>query len=278
MQLNKAERWKLWHVPLKQAFAAKPSGYVVTNNYPQQQFKIKTAHLTYNVLNRDAANFKISVLQNYITSQCSVYLSVLPGTNFTKVVSETKAPLIKTLFAPGNKDDIGKMISKDLKEFIETPELYYGFSIQVRGVVDSNIAVLKKTVAVDEKFTTLAGMLNKLNQYANTNKLTVLQPPMLQFQPLSNDSLTIVMMLAVNKQGPSENNINCSKMPVNGRMLVGRFRGKFADRTQLNAAMEKYIFDKNLESIVNSYEKYYSNPLPQNELSTVDMEIYYPII
>jgi effector-binding domain-containing protein len=86
------------------------------------------------------------------------------------------------------------------------------------------------------------------------------------------------MMLAVDKLGPDKEGIRCSKMPVNGRMLVGRFKGKFSDRTQLNAALERYILDKKLESIVTSYEKYYSSPLPVNELSEVEIEIYYPIL
>jgi effector-binding domain-containing protein len=67
-------------------------------------------------------------------------------------------------------------------------------------------------------------------------------------------------------------------MPARGRMLVGRFKGKFIDRTQLNGALDKYIVDKNLESIVSSYEKYFSYPLPEHDSSEVDLEIYYPIL
>jgi effector-binding domain-containing protein len=274
MQLNKAERWKLWHIPLKQAFEARPSGYEVINNYSQHSFSIRTGQLSYNVANSNAGDFDIKVSKKNKTSHCRLRLSVLPEASFTMVTSETETPLIYTLFPLGKPDEIGE----NLKEFMETPGLYYGFPIQVTGVVDSNVAVLKKTVAVNEKFTALPRLLEDLKHYANANKLTIMQPPMLQFQQLGKDSLDIVMMLTVNKPGPNKSNISCSKMPVRGRMLIGRFKGKFIDRTQLNSAMEKYILDKNLESIVSSYEKYYSYPLPEHEISEVDVEIYYPIL
>ena len=274
MQLTKAETWKLWHIPLKQAFEAKPSGYVVTNNYPRHSFSITTAQLSYNVANPNAGDFDIRISKRNKTSHYHLRLSVLPEASVTLVTTETETPLINTFFARGKPDKIGE----NLKEYMETPALYYGFPIRVTGVVDSNVAVLKKTVAVNNKFTALPRLLQELKHYAIANKLTVMQPPMLQFQQLRNDSLDIVMMLTVNKPGPDKENISCAKMPARGRMLIGRFRGKFADRTRLNSALEKYILDKNLEMIVSSYEKYYSHPLPEHEMSEVAMEIYYPIL
>lgn len=278
MQLNNAEKWKLWHMPLKKAFEAKPSDYEVKNNYNQHIFFINTPQLSYTITNPDAGNFEIKVVEENKASYCKLQLSIIPETPFTKVVSETKSALIKSLFSTSRQDEIAEKICKDLNVFMETPGLYYGFPIQLKGVVDTNVAVLKKIVAVKEKFKVLPTLLEDLKQYANTNKLTVMQPPMLQFHHHGKDSLNIVMMLALNKPGPIINNIICAKMPSGGRMLVGKFSGKFADRTRLYAAMEKYILDKNLESIVNSYEKYHSYPLPKNEHSEVDLEIYYPII
>jgi len=278
MQLKGAERWKLWHTPLKQAFEAKPSSYLVTNNYNQYSFSMKTPQLSYTVINPDAGTFEIKVVEKNKPSYFRLRLSVIPETPFTKVIAETKTAFIKTLFPVNSQDEIQKKICENLKVFMETPRLYYGFPIHMKGVVDSNVAVLKKTVSGKEKFSILPHLLKDLIKYASTHKLTVMQPPMLQFHHLGKDSLNIVVMLATDKPGPNEKNINCGKMPAGGRMLVGQFRGKFADRTRLNTAMEKYILDKNLVSIVNSYEKYHSYPLPEEELSEVDLEIYYPIL
>lgn len=278
IQLNKAERWKLWHKPLKQAYKAKPSGYVVINNYRQHRFAITTAQFSYHIANPNAGEFEIEVLTKNRKSCCRISLSVLPASSFTKVLMETETRLFNTFFPVGKKGEICQQLHEELKEFMETPSLYYGFPIQSKGVVDTNVAVLKNTVASNEKFAALPGLLKDLNHYASTNKLTVLQPPMLQFQQIGEDSLQVVMMLAINKTGPIHKRIICRKMPANGRMLVGRFKGKFKDRTQLNAALEKYILDNNLETLVNSYEKYYSYPLPTGEVSEVDLEIYYPIL
>jgi hypothetical protein len=277
LQLNNAEKWKLWHIPLTQAFRAEPSGYVVQNQDSENRFTITTPQLSYSIANPIAGNFEIEVLHKKKRWNCQLSLSVLPQTNFTKLEAETKTRLINAIFSSDN-EEIGKKIGKHLKEFMETPGLYYGFPIQIKPVVDSNVAVLKKTVSSDEKFTSLPRLLKHLEQYVSKHKLQVLQPPMLQFQQPGKDSLAIVMMLALNKPGPDENGIKCSKMPANGRMLVGRFSGKFVDRTQLAAAMDKFIFDKNLENLATNYEKYYSRPLPVNEASEVDMEMYYPIL
>jgi effector-binding domain-containing protein len=273
-QLDKAEKWKLWHMPLKQAYKARPSDYVVTNDYAWHSFSIKTAELSYNVSNPSAGDFDIKISNKNNTSQCRLRLSVLSETSSTLVTTEIKTPLINVLFNPGKQDQI----VENLKGFMETPALYYSFPIRVAGVVDTNVAVLKKTVTLNNKFSVLPRLLQDLKNYANANDLTVMQPPMLQFQQQRKDSLDIVMMLSVNKPGPDKSNIKCAKMPVRGRMLIGRFRGKFADRMQLNSALEKYIFDKNLEIVVSSYEKYYSFPLPTHEMSDVDLEIYYPIL
>jgi hypothetical protein len=273
--LNQAEKWKLWHIPLKQAFGAEPSGYEVINS--QHKFSITTPQLSYSIANPIAGNFEIEVLGENKRSNCRLSLSVLPQTNFTKLEAETETRLINAIFSSDN-GEIGKKIGSHLKEFMETPGLYYGFPIQIKSVVDSNVAVSKMTVSSDEKFTSLPRLLKRLEQYASKHKLQVLQPPMLQFQQSGKDSLTIVMMLTLNKPGPDENGIKCSKMPANGRMLVGRFSGKFIDRMQLAAAMDKFIFDKNLENLATNYEKYYSRPLPLNEESEVDLEMYYPIL
>ena len=251
---------------------------MVTNDYSQHIFSIKTPQLSYTITNPDAGTFKIRVLEKGKPLYCRLRLSIIPGTTSTAVVSDTKTTMINTLFANDRQHEIANEICKNLKEFMETPGLYYGFPIHVRGVIDSNVAVLKKTVAVNEKFSILPRLLEDLKRYASTNKLTVMQPPMLQFDQFGKDSLNIVMMLAVNKPGPNENSIRCGKMPARGRMLVGRFEGKFIDRTQLNGALDKYIVDKNLESIVSSYEKYFSYPLPEHDSSEVDLEIYYPIL
>lgn len=278
MQLNKAERWKLWHTPLKQAFEATPKSYYVSNNYNQHIFYINTPQLSYTIANPTAGNFEIKIVEKNKASPSRLQLYVIPVTTFTKVVTKTKTAFINTLLPTSRQDGMANKIGEDLKVFMETPALYYGFPIQLSGVVDTNIAVLKKTVAVQEKFSVLPTLLQELKQYASTNKLTVMQPPMLQFHQAGKDSLNIVMMLAIDKQGPNGNNIICATMPAGGRMLVGKFSGKFADRTKLNAALEQFILDKNLENIVNSYEKYYSYPLPEHELAEINIEIYYPII
>jgi hypothetical protein len=76
LQLNNAEKWKLWHIPLQQQFRAEPSGYVVQNQDSKHRFTITTPQLSYSIANPIAGNFEIEVLHKKKRSIAgSVFLS-----------------------------------------------------------------------------------------------------------------------------------------------------------------------------------------------------------
>ena len=161
---------------------------------------------------------------------------------------------------------------------MENDSLYYGYPIEIRNVADTNVVVLNRQVATKEKFTVLDTMFKKLNAYVLLYQLTIMGAPMMQYNELPSDSVSVLTMLAVNKQAKNNNKIRSVRMPINGRMLVGYYEGKYKDRIKLKTAMQQYILDKNITNIVNTYEKLLNGKLPKNDETLVKMEIYFPIL
>lgn len=278
MQLNNADNWKKWHPDIKTAFEKDSTRCSTTRDYKNHFFKISTPLLTFSVESPSSIHFKIKSVEKNKSLHYDIFLSATPDINLTEVFIENHISLFDWMFSYGKHQTNKTNFMDYLKEFMENDSLYYGFPIEIRKVADSNVASLNKHVAIREKFTVLDTVFKELKEYVIYNQLTIMGAPMLQFTELLNDSISVLGMLSVNKQANNKNKIRCMKMPVNGRMLVGYYKGKFKDRIKLYSAMQQYLLDKNIVSIVSSYENYQNGKLPQNEDSVVEIELYFPIL
>ena len=278
MQLNNPAKWMNWQPEIKTAFEKDSAQCSIIRDYKNHSFKISTPLLSYSVKSLSSIHFEIIAVKKNKSLKYNLFLYTTPNINLTEVFIETHISLLDWLFSYG-KHQTNKINFIDyLKSFMENDSLYYGFPIEIRKVADTNVASLNKYVAIGEKFTVLDTVFKELNEYVIYNQLTIMGAPMLQFTELLNDSISVLGMLSVNKQANNKNKIHCMKMPVNGRMLVGYYKGKFKDRIKLYSSMQQYLLDKNIISIVNSYENYPNGKLPQNEDSVVEIELYFPIL
>jgi len=277
-QINNAANWKKWNNSLKKDLLLDSSKYTVTNDYSLHTFSIATPQQSFMVKSPTGNRFEITNKRNGRKFHYDVLLATDKKSNSTNLVIEEKLSLFASIFSLNKNEKPDTNIFNYLKKFMETDSLYYGFPIEIRKVVDSNVVVLNRHIIAEEKFVVPSDMLKELKAYTTANELTITEPLMLQYSNLPPDSLNVLTMLSVNKPMGKKSNIRFMKMPVNGRMLVGYFKGKFKDRIQLQIAMQQYILDKNIYSIVGSYEKYVNNNLPENEDSIVEIEMYFPIL
>ncbi|MEO6358725.1 MAG: hypothetical protein ABIO56_18960 [Ferruginibacter sp.] len=277
-QLIHAEKWKKWNIDLKSEAEKNNNKCTILNDFKQHSFTISTPHQSISVISPSGTRFEVSEKRNGASNNYIVSLSADIDNKKTIVTTEKKNSLFTKLFWAGKNKLPDDNILYPLKKFMETDSLYYGFAIEIKKVVDSIVIVLNRQIPLDQKFLVTPSMLKTLHDYTAVKKISINQPLILQYIGLPNDSISVLTMLSVNKKVPDKDKIRCMKMPVKGRMLVGYFKGKFKDRIQLQVAMQQYILDNNLNSIVGSYEKYLNNKLPESENDAIEIEMYYPIL
>lgn len=278
-QLNNAANWKKWNAGLKVAFKNDSANCVVITDYQQHRFTIKTANQSIEVKSHSSSNFEVTIGKGGNSGLYKVSLTAGKDVKSATVFTEKKTSLFSSIFLPAHSKTVTENFIHSLKVFMETDSLFYGFNISVEPVIDTNVVIYKKQVSNAVKFSVLPQLYKNLQNYIAFNNLKILQPPMMLFTYLPNDSVSVVAMLAVNKPAAAKNDsIRCLQMPVKGRMLVGKFKGKYKDRIQLQTAMQQYCLDKNIISIVSSYDKFTNNRVPENEETIVEMEIHFPIM
>ncbi|HWB24121.1 MAG TPA: hypothetical protein VG738_01520 [Chitinophagaceae bacterium] len=201
--------------------------------------------------------------------------TLLDDSTIILIVRQKKLLQALLPFLSNDRDEVTAVDS--LKSFMETPAKFYGFDIERRNVVDTNVAMTTRTVNPANRFTAIDDMQKKLETYITVNHLAVMQPPIVHYQPLSKDSLEIMMAIPVNRTAAPQNSIVSKRMP-DGFMLVGYYKGNFEGRKALYKAMDRFVRDRGLHIIAINYEKYIDNTLPKNDSSAVELEVYYPIL
>lgn len=277
-QLSNAAKWKKWNPDLKIAAEKDSANYKAYQDYQNHSFTIITAQQTVQAKSFSGIHFEINIKKNGTASLYDIKLAAEKDVRSAVVITEEKTSLLSSIFLPTKNNTSQENIFKYLKAFMETDSLYYGFNISIQPVADTNVLSYKKHVPAVEKYAVLPQMYKVLEDFVTANNLKVMQPPILMLSPMPSDSVNVVAMLAVNKIVAKKNQVQSMKMPLNGRMLVGIFHGKYKDRTQLEVAMQQYCMDKNITSIVSSYEKFTNNKIPANDDAFVELEIHFPIL
>jgi effector-binding domain-containing protein len=195
------------------------------------------------------------------------------------IVTEKRSLLLSLLsFTPNS---IAVADADSLKTFIETPSAYYGFPLEITGIVDTLVVAITKRVPTANRATELNNMYSMLYKAIQVNHLTVTKPIIAHYHPAGKDSVDITSAIPVASKalkGSMQNNISFMEMPPKGRMVVGYFKGKYADRTKLYNAMDRYITDKSLKKIAAAYEEYLNNQVPENDSTLVEIKICSPVL
>jgi effector-binding domain-containing protein len=279
-QLRTPAKWANWETGIKEQCDLDSGRCVFVARYAEHKFSVVTPNKAVYITEKSPTIFDLEIKQN-VFSSAHARVSVWPhqaSPDSTILYSVYRVSLFKwfRFYIRNIENQLDPVY--DLEKFIETPILYYGYPIEIRQVVDTIVLTNKKKVHKSKMFEALPVLFNQLNIVLNKNDLTVLQPPMIAFDTPDKDSTMVSTIYSVNKVlAFSKHDFNTFRMPKNGRMLVGRFKGKFSNRSALYQSMERYVADKNLSRLVSSYEKYTNGILPESNHSEIEIELYIPI-
>lgn len=275
-QINYANNWKNWYMPFKKSFNTESTKYKINQNYEERKFSITADGKLIDVTFLSATLLEIKSDNDASTSV--LLKAVFIKNDKCKLVQITKTSLLNYWWLSFTSKNTTANYAKSLKDYFETPILYYGFKIIKTGVDDTNFVTITKTALKKHTFKIADSLQKVLQAYANKNNFKFSEYPFLMINNKTTDSVMVTNMLVIlDKRIDYNNEVNYLKMPKQGNMLIGYYKGKYRNRGLIYNSMDKYIEKNGLTRVVNTFEKFLDKKLPKNDSSVVDMALYYPI-
>lgn len=268
--LVKPEQWEKWRPELRQQFYADSAKIAVQKKTPA--FAIK-----YNQLRLDVSPngnfFDIDETDGSSTTEYgyALYPDKKPKSTIVTVYRPTN--IIGYLFGKLRKEPFAGTHIGQLKNFIETDSLYYGFKIVKMGVPGSFLIVTQNTVKREACFEEAAALINKLRQFADVQKVKKIQPLIAQFTPAGKDSLLVKVGFYIDKEVKPGDGVEFNRMPRGGPLYTAVFSGKFEKRQRAYDALNQYYTDHSYQSAILPFEMYLDDRLPTSDTSKVLVRI-----
>ncbi|MGZ3873473.1 MAG: hypothetical protein ACXVJD_11175 [Mucilaginibacter sp.] len=161
----------------------------------------------------------------------------------------------------------------DLKHFLETDSLHYGFSISKTKISDDNLVEIKKEVLTKDKFSQASASFSALQQYLQANNAKQVQPVIAQFLPKGKDSTQVNVGMYIDKAVKPGKGIIFVTMPKGGPLYSAKFRGRFNQRQKVYSGVQQYFTDHHYQTIILPFESYLDNKLPVSDTSMINIRV-----
>jgi effector-binding domain-containing protein len=194
-----------------------------------------------------------------------------PGQTLVAVEKTTSA--FKYLVGRFSADPFSDTHASDLKKFMETDSLLYGFRVFKTKVPETFLVVVQNKVLKNAEFTEAARLLATLQQYVKTHNVRKIQPLIAQFSPTQKDTVQVRVGFYIDKEIKSDKVVTFNRMPKGGPLYAVRFSGKFNKRQQAYNALSDYYADHLYQSAIQPFEMYLDNKLPVSDTSHVKIQV-----
>lgn len=264
-QIQKPENWKR---------LSGPASSVVKINERAFRIQMPASSMLITYLGGNFYNFTLSQQGKEQTYYIELDFNSQP--HQTSVHIFRKMNLFTWIFNPGEKAVVATRLT-EMKAFMENTQAYYGFPIHLEKELDSNIVVIKKNVSAGHLYAEAMNLGIQLHSYLNLNKISQVSPLIAEFGNLEHDSVMAMIGVPVGARVKTRQGFEFMHMPA-GRILSTTYTGKYSSRIEVYAAMRKYIQDQSLQTVVQPYEKFTNNHLPDSDSSLVTIKVNFPVL
>jgi len=274
LQIVHVEDWKNWYPEIKEAYKSNPADYSFRKDSSNKIDTIIIPGKKFIIHTLTPMSYNISEVGNHMENNFA--FTVFPGgaKNKMKIFLVNRSPLIFTLL---NINKAGENALNGFRNYMESPEEFYGFDIKMAEIRDPIIASLVTKIKEKDIFHQIQISFTDLMNYLNTNKLIKTGHISISYIPLQGDSLQITVGIPVDKVAAPADGISCLSLPAKGKVLVGNYEGKFSDRQKIYNAMTKYLTDHALSIPAESFERYLNDLIPTSDSSEIKIELDYPV-
>lgn len=243
------------------------------------------------VIKKDSASFGLRYGQKKLDVKSGGYLFAVEDSwnnktiNYNYIIVPDKSP-IKTLVIVNKRTWainylIGK-ISKtsfddthidDLKKFMETDSLLYGYDIFKTKVPAVNLIEIKRKVSAKDQFTAAADMQVVLQEYVKKHNVKKIQPLIAQFLPRDKDSVQVNLGFYIDKPVKSEKEVIFSQMLKDGPLYAAKYVGRFNQREKVYASLHQYFVNHYYQTAILPFESYLDDKLPTSDTDKINIQV-----
>lgn len=232
-------------------------------NYGQKKLKVKSGGYLFQI--EDNWNNK-DIYYNYI-----IVPDKLP--NKTSIIVSKKTPALNYLIGKLSKTRFDDTHIDDLKKFMETDSLLYGFNIFKTKVPDENLIEIKRKVPTKDQFTNAANMQVVLQEFLKKHNLKKVQPLIAQFLPRDKDSTQVNIGFFIDKKVKGENEVIFAEMHKGGPLYAAKYVGSFEQRQKVYASLRRYFQNHSYQQAILPFEMYLDDKLPTSGTDSVDIQV-----
>jgi len=270
--LNTPGKWEKWRPDLRK-IAAEDSGKIAvtkdntsfTMKYADREIDVKLADGLFYV--NDGFNNKTVSYSYSITPIIDHFVNKALVTVFKKTSA------LNYLVGMLRQPTFGDTHIADLKNYLETDSLQYGYRIFKTRVPEANLIVIKQRVLAKNKFTEATKMFAYLQHYVKMQNARQMQPVIAQFMLKGKDSAQVNVGFFIDKPIKSDKDMVSTSMPKGGPLYSMRYSGRFDKRSNMYIALHQYFDDHHLQSIILPFETYLDNKLPTSDADKVNIQL-----
>lgn len=270
IQLSKPENWRKWRADINTIPAADSSKIIIKKD--TASFKISYGQKQLNI---ESKGYLFEIKDKWATANADYSYAVIPGKvqNKTTIIVSKRVFAIRYLIGKLSPVSFADTHINDLKRFMETDSLRYGFNILKTRISEENLVEIKKEVLKKEEYTEAAKMRASLYQYIGKQNARKTQPLIAQFLPRGKDSIQINVGFYIDKKVKGEKEIMFVTMPKGGPLYTAIYKGKFDERSTAYAALRQYFSDHFYQLSILPFESYLDDKLPASDTDHVNIRL-----
>lgn len=277
-QFNDLRNWKHWFPPLinKESSASFSDSGHTSGAGAYQNYK----GYRYALLENNPGLMRLKEEKGFFTVYNTLISLPVSPQNHTVIDWIRSGNLLFWLNSEIKGDGEMKTGLSNLKSYMEDPVKRYGFPIEILPVTDTLVLSKNTLSATKDRFLTLSKLYSDIYEYAIRQNIPLNRqgPRLANFSQSGQDSVRVFAGIPVHKRGKKENDINYLNMPASGKMLVAHYKGPYTKLNQVHIILDKYIRDNVLQKVAISYEKYYTQPLTNEDSLHMVIDVLYPIL
>lgn len=270
IHLTNPANWRKWRSDINTIPDADSSKIIVKRdsnsfslNYGQKEIEVKSGGYLFEM--EDSWNGK-NINYNYL---------IVPDNtpNKTSIIVSKKTSAINYLIGKLGKTSFDDTHINELKRFMETDSLLYGYNIFKTKVPDENLIEIKRKVPAKDQFNAAASMQVVLEEFLKKHDVKKVQPLIAQFLPRDKDSTQVNVGFYIDKKVKSENEVIFTQMPKGGPLYAIKYIGSFDQRKKVYASLRQYFTDHSYQTAILPFESYLDDKLPTSDTDKINIQL-----
>jgi len=268
--LSDPGNWKKWRSDINTIPQADSNKFIIKKDTNSFSFKYGQKKLEVN-----SGGYAFGIEDSWDNKTVDYNYSIVPDKSPQKtfVIVTKRASAFNYLIGKLNKTFFDDTHINDLKKFIETDSLLYGYNIFKTKVQVENLIEIKRKVSSKDQYVAVKDMQSVLQEFLKKHGLKKVQPLIAQFLPRDKDSTLVNMGFFIDKPTKTEKEVVFSQMPKGGPLYAAKYTGSFNERKKAYASLHQFFVDHSYQQAIQPFEVYLDDKLPTSDTSKVNIQI-----